>query len=208
MSEKLQKREPYRPISVPEKDLLFAMYDKHNGNMLSMTRDRECLFKGYNQIRYYADLYNFEPRLVEIRRKRAKKTLDSLKDSKILTIQQAIRMVETHQIPLKNKQGEVILDADGQPMFYEVDPNHKEIKTAWEIIKTELGEPTSIAKHKQESQSDLRIFFGLNDEEAEVHESIFKRDDKQTTNDNIKTSDGGGSKNPEAVTQGGAYETR
>jgi hypothetical protein len=93
-------------------------------------------------------------------------------------------------------------------MFYEVDPNHKEIKTAWEIIKTELGEPTSIAKHKQESQSDLRIFFGLNDEEAEVHESIFKRDDKQTTNDNIKTSDGGGSKNPKAVTQGGAYETR
>lgn len=208
MSEKLQKREPYRPISVPEKDLLFAMYDKHNGNMLSMTRDRECLFKGYNQIRYYADLYNFEPRLVEIRRKRAKKTLDSLKDSKILTIQQAIRMVETQQIPLKNKQGEVILDADGQPMFYEVDPNHKEIKTAWEIIKTELGEPTSIAKHKQESQSDLRIFFGLNDKEAEVHESIFKRDDKQTTNDNIKTSDGGGSKNPETVTQGGAYETR
>ena len=209
MNEKLQKREPYRPLSVPEKDLLFAMYDKHNGNMLSMTRDRECLFKGYNQIRYYADLYNFEPRLVEIRRKRAKEVLDSLKDSKILAIRQAVQLIETRQIPLKNKQGDLILDADGQPMFYSIGPDHKEIEMAWKIIKTELGEPTTIGKHDHTSKGErIRSLVELNEKESEDHESIFKRDDKQTTDNNVETSDSGGVKDSPDGTEGGAYETR
>ncbi len=209
MNDKSQKKEPYRPLTVPEKDLLFAMYDKHNGNMLAMTRDRECLFKGYNQIRYYADLYNFEPRLEEIRRKRAKEVLDSLKDSKILAIRQAVQLIETRQIPLKNKQGDLILDADGQPMFYALGPDHKEIEMAWKIIKTELGEPTTIGKHDHTSKGErIRSMVGFTEKEAEDHESIFKRDDKQTTDNTTETSDSGGAEAPSDGTEGSAYEAR
>ena len=209
MSDQLQKKDPYRPLTVPEKDLLFAMYDKHNGNMLAMTRDRDCQFRAHSQIRYYAKLYYFQDRFIEIKRKRAHEVLDSLKDSKILAIQQAVQMIETRQIPLKNKLGDLILDADGQPMFYSVGPDHKEIKTAWEIIKTELGEPTTIGKHDHTSNGErIRSLFEFNTKEAEDHESIFKRDDKQTTNNNIETSDSGGVKDSPDGTEGSAYETR
>lgn len=209
MNQSSQKREPYRPLTVPEKDLLFAIYDKHNGNVLGMIRDRECIFKSRNQVYYYRDLYYFKERLVQIRANRAKKVLDSLKDSKILVIEQASRMVETHQVPLKNKQGELLLDFDNQPIFYSVDPGHKEIKTAWEIIKTELGEPTTIGKHDHTSKGErIRSLFEFNTKEAEDHESIFKRDDKQTTNNNTETSDSGGVKDSPDGAEGGAYETR
>jgi len=209
MNEKLQKREPYRPLSVPEKDLLFAMYDKHNGNMMAMSRDHDCQFRADSQIRYYAKLYYFHDRFIEIKRKRAEKVLNSLKDSKILAIQQAIHLIETRQIPLKNKQGDLILDADGQPMFYSISPDHKEIEMAWKIIKTELGEPTTIGKHDHTSKGErIRSLVELNEKESEDHESIFKRDDKQTTDNNIETRDSGGVKDSPDGTEGGAYETR
>ncbi|MCE9628681.1 MAG: hypothetical protein K8Q91_01670 [Candidatus Vogelbacteria bacterium] len=209
MSEKLQKREPYRPLSIPEKDLLFAFYDKHNGNMIAMSRDRESQFKAYSQIKYYCAFYHFHERYSQIKLERATKLIDSLKDSKILAIQQAIHLIETRQIPLKNKQGDLILDADGQPMFYSLGPDHKEIEMAWKIIKTELGEPTTIGKHDHTSKGErMRGLFDFNEKEAEDHESIFKRDDKQTTDNNIKTSDSGGVKDSQDGTEGGAYETR
>jgi hypothetical protein len=209
MNEKLQKREPYRPLPVPEKDLLFAFYDKHNGNMIAMSRDRECQFKAYSQIKYYCALYHFHERYSQIKLERATKLIDSLKNSKILAIQQAVQLIETRQIPLKNKQGDLILDADGQPMFYSVGPDHKEIEMAWKIIKTELGEPTTIGKHDHTSKGErIRSLVALNEKESEDHESIFKRDDKQTTNNKIEASDGGGVKDSPAGTEGGAYETR
>ncbi|MBP9701388.1 MAG: hypothetical protein KBD47_00205 [Candidatus Pacebacteria bacterium] len=209
MNEKLQKREPYRPLSVPEKELLFAMYDKHNGNLMGMIRDRECVYKSRTQLSYYKGLYHFAEHLVHLRTKRNAEVLNSLKDSKILAIQQAIQMIETRQVPLKNKQGDLILDADGQPMFYSVGPDHKEIEMAWKIIKTELGEPTTIGKHDHTSKGErIRSLVELNEKESEDHESIFKRDAKQTTDNNIETSDSGGVKDSPDGTEGGAYETR
>jgi len=149
-----KQKPPYRPLNPKERDTLFAYYDKHNGNMLAMTRDHECQFKSYNQLKYYCNTYFFSQRLDEIRLKRAREVIDGLKDSKILAIKRAVGLIETRQVPLKNTKGDVLLDRDGQPIFVELSPDHKEIEVAWKIIKTELGEPTQIGKQDITSKGE------------------------------------------------------
>ena len=143
---KKAKKPPYRPLQNEEREMLFAFYEKWNGNMLAMIRDHDSIFKGYTQVRYYADLYKFESRLVEIRQKRAKEVIASLGDSKILAIQQAIRLITPRQIPMKGKDGSAMTNVDGQPFFIEIDPEAKDVKVAWDIIKVELGEATTVGK--------------------------------------------------------------
>lgn len=141
------KKAPYRALTIPERDMLFAFYEKWNGNMIAMSRDVECRFKAYSQIKYYAALYHFAEQYTHIKTKRAIETISGLKDSKILAIERAAEMLKPRQMPfLDSKTREPILDLEGQPMFYTLYPDQKTVKTAYEIIKTELGEPTFIAK--------------------------------------------------------------
>jgi hypothetical protein len=137
---------PYRGITVKEKDMLFSFYEKHNGNMMAMIRDKDCIFKGYNQIRYYSNLFNFADRLVEIRRNRATEVVSRLGDGKIRALEHAMRLLEPKHTLLFDKRGLQVFDADNQPVIMETLPHYKEIQAAWEMIKTELGEPTTIGK--------------------------------------------------------------
>jgi hypothetical protein len=139
------KKAPYRSLTIPERDMLFAFYEKWSGNMLAITRDPECPHKAYNAIKYWSNLYNFPSRLVQIRTERAKETMAGLADSKLEAIRRAVEMVQPRQVALRDKDKNVIL-MDGAPVFETVYPDQKTLKTAWEIIKTELGEPTWIAK--------------------------------------------------------------
>lgn len=169
---RVPKKEPYRALNPKEKDTLFAYYDKHNGNMLAMTRDIDCPFKAHSQLRYYAKLYFFCERLDEIKRKRAEDVINSLKDSKVLAIRRAVGLIETRQVPLKNKVGDLLLDREGQPIFVEIMPDHKEVEAAWKIIKTELGEPTQIAKQDITSKGE-KIVGGVQvtpEQEARIYE--------------------------------------
>ena len=208
------KKPPYRPLNPKERDTLFAYYDKHNGNMLAMTRDIECPFKAHSQLRYYAKLYFFCERLVEIKRKRAEDVIGSLKDSKVLAIKRAVGLIETRQVPLKNTKGDVLLDRDGQPIFVEIQPDHKEVEAAWKIIKTELGEPTTIGKQDLTSkgeritggvqvtpEQEARIFelFGrLPAEKVEVISQAKKENDTQpSTNAETPADNGGGTAIPQ-----------
>ncbi len=141
------KKTPYRLLNIKERDLLFAFYEKWNGNVYAMIRDRGCPFRGKNQLYFYKHYYNFEERLVLVSSKRCEEINNALKENKSLVIQKAYEMIQSKQTVLRNPlTGEPILDKDGQPIFVEHRPSFKEIKTAWEIIKTELGEPTQIAK--------------------------------------------------------------
>ena len=141
---------PYRPLSIPERDFLFALYDKHGGNMLAMTRDSQCLFKSYNQLWFYCRFYGFKDRLAEIRTRRAEEIIAQLGDAKAETIARAVEMMRPRQRALKYRDEEgnllTVMDKDGNAVFETIYPKDKEIKTAWEIIKTELGEPTTISK--------------------------------------------------------------
>lgn len=137
----------YREITEEEQDMLFALYDKHNGNMSNMILDDECIFKGYTQLRHYAKQYDFKGKLVETRRKRAEKVVNSLQDAKIKAIENAQRMLNPHYEFVFNKSGVQQFDKDDNPLIVERLPHFKEIKTAWDIIKTELGEATNIGKN-------------------------------------------------------------
>lgn len=148
---------PYRPLSIPERDMLFALYEKHNGNMTALSRDPECKFRAYSMIRYWAGLYHFESRLIEIKRKRAETHLDELNDAKLEALKRARELVAPKLVPLKGPDGNIIVDPDGQPIFISVPPEPKAVETAWRIIKTELGEPTMVTKSEIENPHALEV---------------------------------------------------
>lgn len=202
-----KKKPPYRPLNPKERDTLFAYFEKHNGNMQAMTRDIDCPFKAHSQLRYYAKLYFFCERLDDLKRKRALNVINSLKDSKVLAIQRAVGLIETRQVPLKNTKGDVLLDRDGQPIFVEITPDHKEVEAAWKIIKTELGEPTQIGKQdlttKGEKiqggvqvtpEQEARIFelFGRLPAQVEVTSQAKKENDTKPTADTKTPANNGG----------------
>lgn len=155
------KRAPYRALTIPERDLLFAFYEKHSSNMLAMTRDVGCQFKSHAQLRYYCHLYNFYPRFIEIRRKQAQEAISGLKDSKARAIQRAIEMIEPRQVALKDRDGNAVV-MDGQPAFETVYPDSKTLKIAWEIIKAELGEPTMVSKSDITSKGERITSINVN----------------------------------------------
>ncbi len=218
------KRTPYRALSIPERDTLFAYFEKHNGNMLAMTRDIDCPFKAHSQLRYYAKLYFFCERLDEIKRKRAEDVINSLKDSKVLAIKRAVELIETRQMPLRKKDGSAVLDAEGNAIFVTVQPDHKEVEAAWKIIKTELGEPTQIGKQDVTSKGEKVSSFVLSAEDEKRVEELFgKREpieqkveplseqpkenaSNQSGNNETSANNSGGAKVSEGGEQGSAYE--
>jgi hypothetical protein len=151
-----EKKKPhYRPLKPKEQDMLFAFYDKWNGNVSEMILDTDCIFKSRNQIYYYRDLYNFKEQLVQIRANRAKEVMKLLPDAKIKALENAIRLLEPSHHIAYNKAGLQVFDLDGNPLIIEKLPYYKEIKVAWEIIKAELGE--SIYKFEHSGDLSLEI---------------------------------------------------
>lgn len=142
---------PYRPLTIPERDFLFALYDKHGSNMMAMSRDRDCIFKSHRQISFYCQFYAFQTKLAELRRRRAEEVVAELGNAKTAVIERAMEMMRPRQVPIKMKHpttGEAIYlrDEDDNLLYDEIYPSQQEIKTAWEIIKAEMGEPTSVSK--------------------------------------------------------------
>ena len=136
----------YRSLTIKERDLLYALYEKWNGRMTELVLDKDCSFKSYSQINYYCRFYHFKERLVQSRLKRNEDILSKLHDAKMLAIENAMRILESHHVFVKTKQGVQLFDKENKPLIVEQLPFYKEIKVAWEIIKTELNEPTSISK--------------------------------------------------------------
>jgi hypothetical protein len=166
---------PYRALTIPERDMLFAFYEKWNGSMIAMSRDTECRYKAYSQIKYYAALYHFADQYTRIKTKRAEATIAGLKDSKLLAIDRATEMLRPRQVVLKDSKGNVIL-VDDKPVFDTIYPDQKTVKTAWEIIKTELGEPTNISKAEVNNPEDAKINAALDElkkltEHAQSHDN-------------------------------------
>lgn len=161
----------YRMLNIKERDFLYALYEKYSGNMSEMILDPDCLFKSYAQIRFYAKYYHFYDKLVENRRKKAEEVVNKLKDAKTLAIENAIRILEARHRLVFNRYGVQLFDKEGNPLIVEQLPYYKEIKVAWEIIKTELGEATAIAKQDVTSggkpiQGNTIVFKSFKQDEA------------------------------------------
>lgn len=141
------KKQVYRSLSIKERDLLFAFYEKWNGNMSQMILDKDCPFHSYAQVHFYVHFHHFKEKHVEIRTQKAREVVDGLQDAKIKALENAIRLLQPQHRFVYNKSGMQVFDTDGKPLIVEQLPYYKEIKAAWEIIKTELGEPTNIHKN-------------------------------------------------------------
>lgn len=213
------KRTPYRALTIPEREMIFALYDKHGGNLLAMVRDHDCIIKHRGQLGYYRDIYHFDEHFAQIRTKRNKEVIESLKDSKVLAIKRAVELIETRQVPLRKKDGSAVLDVEGNAVFILVQPDHKEVEAAWKIIKTELGEPTQIGKQDVTSKGERVSTVILSAEEEKRVEELFTKrvveplPEQQKENGNNKpdnneasTDNSGGAEVSEGVHQGSAYE--
>jgi len=139
--------EKYRELTQEEQDILFAQYQKWNGNVNQMILDKEILFKSYDQLHFYKHKYKFVEKYLDVRRTRASEVLEQLRDGKTRAIENALRILESRNVFVYNRNGTQVFDGEGKPVIVENLPFYKEIKVAWEIIKTELGEATSIQKN-------------------------------------------------------------
>lgn len=136
----------YRVLNIKERDFLFALYEKWSGRIYQIILDKDCPWKSYAQVSFYANFYHFRGQLLENRIKRNNEILTKIKDAKMKAIESAIDLLERRNVFVRNKNGVQLFDKDGKPLIVEQLPFYKEIKTAWEIIKVELGEPTTISK--------------------------------------------------------------
>lgn len=140
----------YRELTLIEQKILFALYDKHNGNLSAMADDPESLFHSRQQLIHYKHKYGWRNTFERVRATRVinfgKKLRQKLEAAKMAALMEAIKLLSPREMEIALKPGVVA------SIMHE--PHYKEIKTAWEIIKTELGEPTSIAKSENVNRND------------------------------------------------------
>jgi hypothetical protein len=170
--EQIQDKQEYRELTPDEQSMLVTYYDKHNGNINQLILDKDWILKSYPQVHHYCHKYEVKKKLVEIRTERAKEVIASLYDTKIRAIENAQRLLSPKHRFVFTKTGLQLFDKEGNPLIVEDLPYYKEIKTAWDIIKTELGEPTTISK------SNLNL-----DTPIESVEITIKRNETQTGSD-------------------------
>ena len=168
-----------RDLTEIEQEALFALYCKHNGNHSAMSRDPDCSFHNV-VIGDFAKKYNFKEKMLNKVKEEAesfnKEWNETLKKGKYKAIEKAIKLLSPAIRVIKVGKGENAVDK-----VIHIQPEAKEIKIAYEIIKTELGEPTTISKNTNI------------DENPEVKETIeniknliTKGQEENDTNNNTK----------------------
>lgn len=131
-----------RDLNEAEQEALFALYCKYTGNLSAMGRDKD---NKYHRVilSHYANKYDWHNKWLQKVTDDAnisrKEWQDKLMAGKLKAITKAVELLEDRTIEGVGKNGEVYK--------YVKEPDFKEIKTAYEILKIELGEPTSITKN-------------------------------------------------------------
>lgn len=150
--DRTREKYPYRNLKKSEIDLLIALYDKYNGNVKAMSRDDDCQFKSTGQLFYYKKLYDFQSNLDRFRAIKVaiyqRNAIQRLSEAKIKVLERVFELLYPKTV--KIAVGEDIIDI-------EKEPNYKEIEMAYKIIKTELGEPTTITKNENLNQDVTEI---------------------------------------------------
>lgn len=127
----------YRELKDYEIKALFALYDKHNGNIKAISEDEDSQFRTRNQVAYYRDLYDFSSKFQQIVAQRAteykEQILSKLGEKKLKALEKAFELLETRTRRLVNFKTGIEFDV-------EVYPNYKEIEAAWKMIRIELGQ--------------------------------------------------------------------
>jgi hypothetical protein len=125
----------FRELNTEEQVALFAVYCKYQGNKIQMAKSGECTFNR-NILGYYEKIYDFKSRMLQDVADRANQditiTREKLLEAKNKAIQRAIDLLD---------------------LGYD----YKNVKAAWEIIKVELGEPTTINQNNNNNNDSEQL---------------------------------------------------
>ncbi len=150
---------PYRNLTQEEIDLIIILLHEHKGVLDSLIKDPRSPVRGNGTIHYYKRKYNLLAKLGEYRKELVdqykKDSLSILGNAKVRAIQRAMELLEDREMDVMDKSGRMIT--------LTVKPGHKEVKCAWEIIKTEMGEVTKITKEditsNGENINQIKVLF-------------------------------------------------
>jgi len=146
---KVEKSKARRDLNKNEQEALFSLYCKHNGKYSATSRDPDCKFH-YIIVSEYAKKYDFEDRRlkkVKLEAEQFKKDWSKkLKEGKMKAIEKAIELLDTKTYNRVDKNNDIV-----EITSY---PDGRDIKTAYEILKVELGEPTTISRNTNIEEND------------------------------------------------------
>ena len=146
---KVEKSKARRDLNKNEQEALFSLYCKHNGNCSAVGRDENNKYHR-NIVLEYAKRYGFE----NIRLKKVAKEAEQfkkdwnkkLKEGKMKAIEKAIELLDKKTYNRVDKNNDIV-----EITSY---PDGRDIKTAYEILKVELGEPTTISRNTNIEEND------------------------------------------------------
>lgn len=105
-------------------EALYSFYVKHNGSLTGMSKDPDCPLAHINTIRGYRERHNWVERFTE----HSLITTENILENRKELLEDGIRYAVKRCVDIMKDEKS----------------SAKEIKVAWEIIKTELGMPTRI----------------------------------------------------------------
>jgi len=146
----VEKSKARRDLNKNEQEALFSLYCKHNGNCSAVGRDENNKYHR-NIVLEYAKRYGFE----NIRLKKVAKEAEQfkkdwskkLKEGKMKAIEKAMELLDTKTYNRVDKNNDIV-----EITSY---PDGRDIKTAYEILKIELGEPTTISKNMNVDETEV-----------------------------------------------------
>ena len=131
----------YRKLQEHEIDKLVMVYERNNCNISKARLDKECLFKGRNQLAYYRDFYNFDTRICKLRKELIN---DYIKNSTDILMKGKLKAIGRAMELLDDRIFTKVSLITGDKYKVKVPPSGKDIDIAYKILKTELGESTNI----------------------------------------------------------------
>lgn len=136
----------YRELDAFEQQLMFNLYCLHKGNVLALSKDERSLFASRSQITHYRDLYDWHVKFVQNRTKEAEELLERLRSEKI----EVIEKILAKKKPYVNRT----ITKDGKTRDVVIYPDLATLRSVYDLIKLELGEPLSISKSSVDNDSD------------------------------------------------------
>ena len=173
--------ERFRELTEIEQDIMFLVFCRNFGNHSMVARDTESIVKDKSCIGYWAKIYNWHDRM----RKETKERLENQKkevesrliEGKYDVIKRAFWLVQGRKVKKRSMLTGVEYEVD-------LEPTSKDIKIAYEIIKTELGEPSKVLHNLNTNEVDQDTIDALD----AINKLIEGDANKQPKQNNPRTS--------------------
>lgn len=141
----------FRELTEDEEKIMFLVFCRNFGNHSMTARDPDSIIKDNSCIGYWARIYDWHARMrkeTQERLENQKKEIESrLLEGKYDVIRRAFWLVKDRRVKKTSMLTGVEHEVD-------IEPTSKDVKIAYEIIKTELGEPSSVRHNLNTNEVD------------------------------------------------------